>query len=234
MDSRDPRFRKGKVPPAFIIKKTKKGKDWHWSLTVLIAGGIGGSILTMMMMSFTMLSWLYVVLGMLGVGAIAFLIQWKHFYNPVFFEKYFRIHISIYLIYNFVGIGFTVVSLTLLINWLGAGEILVERHRIVGIDNNYVRDSNALTVMLLENDAYQDDPYMRAAPYMQVRRKTFPFFDILYRDGLFGIKIYEGYKMSRDLNAKPEVELVEEVVESEEIPVDSVLTDSSLVPADSL
>lgn len=223
-------------------KKTGKDYDvtdrpvkWHWSLTFTIIGGLVGGILAMWMMQFTVLSYYILLAGVLAVGALSFLIQWKFFYNPEFYKKHFRMHVSIFALYNVAGIGFTVAGLFLFLNYLGASsEEVIERHKIVGLDKNFIIDSNFLCVLLLENDAYKDDPAMRAVPYLDaMKRKKLPYLDLLFHKGLFGLNIFEGWRMSPDPEMKTDSISVKK---TEPVPVDTstVVTDTMNISTDSL
>lgn len=179
-----------------IEERENKPIQWHWSLTFTIAGGLIGAIISAMIYRFTMMSYGMFALLVLVPGVLAFLIQWKYFYSPKFIQKHFRINIMVFALYNLAGIGFTFSALFLSLNWLGgSSEKSIERHKILGSDKNYVPGSHV--VLLLENDAYQDDPYMRAVPYADGKKnKTFPYLDIIYSDGLFGVKIYHEHHVS--------------------------------------
>lgn len=60
-------------------------------------------------------------------------------------------------------------------------------------------------VLLLENDAYKDDPKMRAVPYTQgIQYKAKPYLQIGYHDGLFGFRILKGFRMSKTKDLRPE------------------------------
>lgn len=222
-------------------KKTGKDYDatdrpvkWHWSLTFTIIGGLVGGILAMWMMQFTILSYYVLLAAVLTVGAISFMIQWKFFYNPEFYKKHFRMHVSIFALYNVAGIGFSVAGLFLFLNYMGAGsEEIIERHKIVGLDKNYIIDSNFACVLLLENDAYKNDPSMRAVPYSDaMKRKKKPYLDLLFYKGLFGLNIFEGWRMSAD----SEIEIDTVITKKPDpIPVDtSSVVDTLKLPADSL
>jgi len=223
-------------------KKTGKDYDatdrpvkWHWSLTFTIIGGLVGGVLAMWMMQFTILSYYLLLAGVLTVGAVSSLVQWKFFYNPEFYKKHFRMHVSIYALYNVAGIGFTVAGLFLFLNYIGASsEDVIERHRIVGLDHDYIIDSNFACVMLLENDAYKDEPEMRAVPYLDaMKRKKLPYLDLLFHKGLFGLNIYEGWRMS----ANPEIKTdTVDTKKAEPVPVDTsiITTDSIDFSADTL
>lgn len=175
---------------------------WHWSLTFTIAGGLIGAIISAMIFQFTMMSYGMFALIVLVPGLIGFLIQWKIFYSPKFIQKHFRLNILVYGLYNFAGIGFTCSALFFSLNWLGAGaEKLNESHKIMGIDKNWI--SNNYVVLLLENDAYQNEPLYRAVPYADGKRnKTYPYLDIVYSPGLFGFKIYHEHHVSKGPNEK--------------------------------
>jgi hypothetical protein len=205
----DPRDRRKKIADIDVSKvkerlakiedREKNTKtEWHWSFTVAIAGGILGGITSLIIYSFTIMSYAQFAMIVLGPGLLAFLIQWKYFFGTKFIQKHFRMNMLVYALYNFAGIGFTVASLFLLLNWLGAStEEKVERHKILGIDRDYIVDSNYLTVILLEDDAYADNPNMRSVPYADaMRRKSFPYFDIKYTDGLLGFPIFQGQGVS--------------------------------------
>jgi len=169
---------------------------WHWSLTFTIVGGLIGAIISGIIYQFTMMSYGMFAMLVLVPGILAFLIQWKIFYSPKFIQKHFRINIMVYALYNFAGIGFTFSALFFSLNWLGAdSEKLNERYKIMGVDKNYM--SNNYVVLLLENDAYENDPYMRAVPYADgMKNKTYPYLDVFYSDGLFGVKIYHEHHVS--------------------------------------
>lgn len=179
-----------------IEARENKPIQWHWSLTFTIAGGLIGAIVSSLIFQFTMMSYGMFALLVLVPGILAFLIQWKIFYSPKFIEKHFRINIMVYALYNLAGIGFTCAALFFTLNWLGgSSETNIERHKILGSDKNYI--SNSHVVLLLENDAYENDPYMRAVPYADGKKnKTFPYLDIIYSDGLFGVKIYHEHHVS--------------------------------------
>jgi hypothetical protein len=173
---------------------------WHWSLTFTIVGGLVGAIVAAMIYQFTMMSYGIFALLVLVPGIIAFLIQWKIFYSPKFIQKHFRINILVYALYNLAGIGFTFAAIFLSLNWLGStSEKIMERHRILGVDRNYIVDSNYAVVLLLENDAYENDPIMRAVAFHDgMRNKSFPFLDIIYSEGLLGFNIYHEHHVSPD------------------------------------
>lgn len=180
-----------------IEERENQPLKWHWSLTYTIAGGLTGAIVSAMIFRFTMMSYGMFALLVLVPGIIAFLIQWKIFYSPAFIQKHFRINIMVYALYNLAGIGFTCSALFFVLNWVGAGEQEIERHKIMGVDRNYISDSHV--VLLLENDAYENDPYMRAVPYADGKRnKSFPYLDIVYSPGLLGFKIYHEHHVSPD------------------------------------
>jgi hypothetical protein len=187
-----------------IEERENQPVKWHWSLTYTVAGGLAGAIISGLIYWFTMMSYGTFALLVLVPGVLAFLIQWKIFYSPKFIQKYFRINIMVYALYNLAGIGFTFSALFLSLNWLGASsDKVTERHRILGVDRNYIVDSNYAVVLLLENDAYENDPIMRAVPYRDgMRNKSFPFLDIIYSEGLLGFKIYHEHHVSPDPEAR--------------------------------
>jgi hypothetical protein len=228
MAHRDPKYKGAGAQGNYTYKRPDKKKEWHWSLTFTIAGLIIGTLFTIIIMRFTFLSVLYLIFGILVVGAIAFILQWKKFYSPEFIQKHFRLPIAIYALYNFAGIGMTASALFLSLNWIGASSQQdKERYLIKGLDHDYIIDSNYLVVLLLENDAYKDDPGMRSTPFNDaMARKEKPFFDILKRKGLFGIYLYDGWTMSPDPNAKPEPVVEEEIIEEPEIVQDTLTVDS--------
>lgn len=186
-----------------IEEKENAPVKWHWSLTFTIAGGLVGAILSGIIFQFTMMSYGMFAMLVLVPGLLAFIFQWKIFYSPKFIQKHFRINILVYGLYNFAGVGFTFSALFFLLNWLGASsEIESERHKILGTDRNWI--SNNYVVLLLENDAYENEPQFRAVPYADGKKnKTYPYLDIKYAPGLLGFKIYHGHNVAKEDGTKP-------------------------------
>lgn len=199
MSHPDPRYKKGAVLPEMLkamAERKKHENKWHWSLTFAILGSILGGLVTAIVLSFTMLSFVYVLLAAVCVALITALIQWRKFYSAKFIEKHFKINIVAYGIYN-LAIAFCITGTLLLVNWLGAGgEPVMEEHRIVGIDKNYVHDSCCESVLLLENGAYEREVGMRSMPWNFARkwRKT-PIYQIVTKKGLLGIPVFYGKNM---------------------------------------
>ncbi|HLP12299.1 MAG TPA: hypothetical protein VK177_10245 [Flavobacteriales bacterium] len=223
----------GHISPELLaqLKKNKpKKQEWHWSLTFTIFGIVFGGILTIFVWTFTLISLMQLLLGVVALAILSFVIQWKLFYSQAFIQKHFRIPISIYGLYN-LGVGFALTGMLLTLNWVGASSTeQYERHRIVGFDRDYILDSNAEAVFLLENDAYQGSPTMRSMPYLQaIKKQSMPFLDIIYHKGLLGLDVFYGKRMSPDPNYKPEP--VKEEAEEEVVPeeTDTTLADSTIV-----
>lgn len=99
---------------------SKQKFSWHWSLTFGIIAALAGGFTAFFVWQFTLIS-LVTLLLLVGIsGALAFVLQWKLFYNPKFIEKHFRMPIGVYTAYNFIGIGIFAAGLILALNWLGA------------------------------------------------------------------------------------------------------------------
>ena len=207
MSHPDPRYKKGAVTPEMLkvmAERKKQENKWHWSLTFAIIGSIIGGIITGVVISFTMLSFIYALLAAVAIALIAFLVQWKKFYSQKFIEKHFRINKAAYAMYNF-AIGICVTGILLLANWLGAGgELIMEEHRIVGIDKNYIHDSCCESVLLLENNAYEREVNMRSMPWALARKwRNKPIYHIITKKGLLGIPVFYGKEMVADPSGKP-------------------------------
>jgi hypothetical protein len=226
---------------------TKKKFGWHWSISIGLMVGLAGVVGALYIWQFTLIS-LGTLLLIAGIaGALAFVLQWKVFYSPRFIEKHSRIHLGIYAVYNFIGIGFFVTALILALNLFGASdEIKVESHKIVGKDKRYLIDAGGYIVLLLENDAYADEPEMRAVPYTKgIQHKVKPYLQIGYREGLFGFRIFHGIRMSKTKGLEPEqveVEDVKDLLDSlgvnvrDTIPIihDTISTSDTVIVIDSL
>ncbi|HYG49525.1 MAG TPA: hypothetical protein VD905_01430 [Flavobacteriales bacterium] len=99
------------------LKKNKpKKQEWHWSFTVTIIGIIAGGILTLVVASFTLISYTYLFLGVLGIALLGFVAQWKLFYSQKFIQQHFRMPLGIYALYNFGGIALSLTALLLTLN----------------------------------------------------------------------------------------------------------------------
>jgi hypothetical protein len=227
------KYRRGQISPEILkqLKEQKAKKEkWHWSLTVTIIGVIAGNMLMLGMMSFTLMSYLYLVLAVLGIASLAFVIQWKYFHSPAFIQKNFRLPLGIYILYCVGGIAVPVCGILLLTNWMGASSVEdVEKHRVVGLDRQYILDSNYDAVLLLEGDAYLDEPGMRSFPYLQaIKWRNYPILGIVSNKGLLGIPVFKEIRLMPDPDQKPESEtLSEPEVIQPEPAVDSLATDSS-------
>ncbi|HUP14219.1 MAG TPA: hypothetical protein VM187_18485, partial [Niastella sp.] len=146
------------------------------------------------------LSYMQLGLGILAIAAVAFIVQWKLFYNPKYIEKYFRIPVFPYILYCLFGIAGPLTGILLTVNFLGASsKDDLEKHRVLGFDHEYVIDSNFLTVLRLEGDAYQNDPWMRSIMYTDaIKWRNMPFYTIVYNKGLLGIPIFKDKIMLED------------------------------------
>lgn len=226
------KYRRGQISPEILKQlKEQKGKKekWHWSLTVTIIGVIAGNMLMLGIMSFTLMSYLYLVLAVLGIGAIAFVIQWKHFHSPEFIQKNFRLPLGIYILYCIGGIAVPLCGILLLTNWLGASSAEdIEKHRVVGLDREYILDSNYDAVLLLEGDAYENDPNMRSFPYLKaIKWRNNPILGIVSYKGLLGIPVFKEIRLMGDPEQKPEPEIQPEPETTETEPIsDSLAVDS--------
>jgi hypothetical protein len=181
------------------IEGNKKTK-WHWSLNVTMAGGVAGGILMLWIITFTQLTYLKLFLFVAAVGILGTIIQWKYFYSQKFIQKYFRINILIFLMYNFFGLGFGLAGTGLLINWMGASSLeTIDSHKIVGRDKNYIWDAATACPVLLENNAYADQPEYRAFRHSDaVTWKENNILEVVFHRGLLGLNVYEGSRMVQD------------------------------------
>lgn len=208
---------------------------WHWSLNVLIAGGILGGILMLAIITFTKLSYAKLFLFVAIVGILGTLLQWKKFHSPQFIKKYFRVHIVIFLMYNFFGLGFGLAGTGLLVNWMGASGETIEKYRILGRDDRYVWDSNFLCPLLLENDAYADNPEYRMFEFLDaIKWEENPILNVVFSNGLFGLPVYKESRMMPDLAELMKQVSEAESKETEPLPPGTTITADSLALADSL
>lgn len=181
-------------------KRLEQKRSWHWTYSVTIIGLVAGSILTVIMMLHTLLSLTYLFAGLVAIATLAFIVQWKMFYNSGYIEKHFRIPVFSYILYCFFGIAGPLTGILLTVNMLGASkEEDIEQHRVVGFDHAYVIDSNFLTVLKLEDNAYENDPWMRSIAYTDaIKWRTMPFYTIVFNKGLLGIRIFKTKRMMED------------------------------------
>lgn len=186
---------------AALARKKKAESEkikWHWSLTLTIVGILGGGMLTIYAYLFTRISLLMLFGGIIFIGFISMLIQWKKFHSPEFIQRVYRFHISIYALYNIGGIGLLLSGILLNINWLFASSSeITERYRILGFDHDYVVDYSGWAVFLLENDAYADDPYKRAMYFTDaIKYKDLPYLEVVYHKGLLGLDVFDNIHLS--------------------------------------
>jgi hypothetical protein len=216
----DPRNRGRSISPELLkqlaeSKKNKK-KDWHWSLTMTILGMIVGSILTACIMDFTMISYLFLLVAVLVIAVVSFVVQWRFFYNLDFIKRNFRLPIAIFALYNFGGVAIPTAGVLLTVNWIGASSTEdIEQIKIVGLDRSYVLDSQLGAPLLLENDAYKDQAWIRTFDYLKaIKWRKHPILEIVTHKGLFGIRVY--YESRMGGNPLPEQnETTEQTIEPE-------------------
>lgn len=186
--------------PVYASRTGDDDVKWHWSLTILITGGLVGGFLTIYIYQFTLIPILLLIGAIAGVGFIGMLLQWKKFYSMDFIKKYYRIPVPIFAIYNFIGIGLLVTGLFLLTNWLGASsKEEIKRYKIVGLDRDYVVDFGGGAVVLLENKALDDQPQLRFFKYTEATKfNEKPVLEVIYHPGLLGFLILDDSRMSAD------------------------------------
>lgn len=179
-------------------------------MTIIFA--IIGSVIIAVSMYFTALSYFELSLLIFGCGAVTLIIQWRIFYSR---KPKQRPPVGIFLLYNFAGTGFLLAGIFLLFNWLGAErKEIIEQYRIVGIDMDYTYAPCCNAVLLLENNAYANEPSVRMMPYHIARKnKQLPVFRIIKRKGLLGIPILKAKEMA--IEEKLQEQAKEEIVAEE-------------------
>lgn len=182
--------------------------NWHWSLTVLIVGIVVGAIASLGLRKFVVLSltsyWLIVV----GIGLLGAAIQYSRFKKKKYLSNRGGVGLLFYFLYNIFGIGFLGMTFVLLGSiFVPISDVNTTEIKIIGEDPEYLVSGRGVTPVLLENDAFANDPVYRGLPYMARSWWKGANYSIMGFDtytGLFGFEVKAGRYLRVDKDNFPE------------------------------
>ena len=172
--------------------KTKKTSSFHWSLYVAIAGLFVGLIVSFQFIKQMTLEWYWLPVFILAFAAVGAALQYKWFIKKEWMHGKKGIGTFGYLAYNVLGFGSIATTLMLALNFfIPVGAPVIEEYKALSYDQRYVVHSRILTILMLEEDVYADDPDYRGVPfkatdYFLAGYRTFGF---QRRVGLFGMEV---------------------------------------------
>lgn len=93
------------------FRKSYQHRTWHWSGNILLIGGLLSTITLFLLLPMTIISIEKVVMYISLFALIASLVQYRYFRNNFWFGYLF------YIIYNIIGVGFTLFATLLILNF---------------------------------------------------------------------------------------------------------------------
>ncbi len=182
------------IPTAAEIKPNYKYSSWHWSLSLLLFGVLGGIATALFLMYQLILPYWFYLAAVLFIGTVG-LLQKRYFESRNIFSGAF------FLLYSYVGFGVTVTTLLLWINFLiPVTKAQTEEFRIISYSESWTttyskysyHGSHSFVGYQLEvegADWYNSKLLLLKTPPKNGQLKV----AFIYRRGLLGIKNLEGY-----------------------------------------
>ena len=180
-------------------KRKKERKITRGEIYVLISMAIGFvlSIFSIFLLSNTIVITAFeIILLFLGFGVFSGIL---YYFIHKADESKDKLNIPFFIVYSIVGPGGILVFLFMVLNsTLSSGEVYIERYQIVGVDPAYEVYRWGKGVYLLENDQFENDPYLRALDFKfhgQINENSFMEYEF-YR-GAFGFAIKKDHRLEK-------------------------------------
>ncbi|MCW3084583.1 MAG: hypothetical protein JWP12_1949 [Bacteroidetes bacterium] len=182
------------IPTAAEVKPSYKYSSWHWSLSLLLFGVLGGIVTILFLMHQLILPYWFYFAAVLVIGTIG-LLQKRYFEERNIFSGAF------FLLYSYVGFGVTITTLLLWINFfIPVTAPQTEEFRIISYSESWItsygkystHSSHSFVGYQLEvedADWYNSKLLLLKTPPKTGQLKV----AFIYRRGLLGIKNLEGY-----------------------------------------
>jgi MtfA peptidase len=180
------------IPSAKAIKPSYKYNSWHWSLSLLLVGLVGGVLSVIFFSYHLILPFSFYFISFFIVGVIGLL-------QKRYFQEHNILTGSFFLLYSFVGFGVTIVTVLLWINFFI--PITSTTHRETLHITGYSRVSGYSTNNIGfelhihgKGDGWYNSNmlFVDHLPKEEENNVTFT-----YQYGLLGIKIFQGYNYAR-------------------------------------
>jgi hypothetical protein len=181
------------IPIPTKVRPSYKYNSWHWSLSLLLFGVLGGLIsVPLFFTSFLILPTEFYFISFLIVGTLGLL-------QKRYFEERKILSGSFFLLYSYIGFGVSLVTIILWINFLiPISEDRAEEFTINSISRVYKQKSKSRNTyfagfqLAIEGEGsewYNDNLLLVESPPAEKQHRLV----VIYRYGLFGVKIFKGY-----------------------------------------
>ena len=157
-----PSIKKGKKIRVKPVRLAEKEADWHWSYTLMLTGLFVGGGLTLLLMSYTLITWTELARIYLVVGLGILLIPFRWYRNSLGLER------LEFILMSLMGIAPIALTLFLGLNMVFAKPVTIATYRIEKLEYSQSGWTPSHVIIHLEGKALEDYQKARTFDLVQV------------------------------------------------------------------